>query len=224
MFVFDRFFCKWNNLGVRGSFHSNAEAIVAKKHARLLSSRAKVLEPSDKELVLKYRAGDQSAFKVLYDRHVRVLTKIALSMTYDDIDKAEDAVELCWLKVFRSIHTFKEQGDFKAWIIRVLRNVIKDYAKQGSHKYCISLPDGDDFHHLADPARDPLEEMIREEDAARLLVELRGVPDSVRVIFFMVHVEERSYKEVARIQNTTVEAVKMRVHRAKRMLQQAVTR
>lgn len=197
---------------------------MAKKRIRLLSSRAKVLEPSDEELVQKYRAGDESAFKVLYDRHVRVLTKIALSMTYDDIDKAEDAVELCWLKVFRSIHTFKEQGVFKAWIIRVLRNIIKDYAKQGRHKYCISLPESDNLRYLADPARDPLEEMIREEDATRLLAELRGVPDSVRLIFFMVHVEERSYEEVARIQNTTVGAVKMRVHRAKRALQQAVTR
>lgn len=197
---------------------------MAKKCARLLSSRAKVLGPSDEELVQKYRDGDESAFKVLYDRHVRVLTKIALSMTYDDIDKAEDAVELCWLKVFRFIHTFKDQGDLKAWVIRVLRNVIKDYCKQGSYKYCVPLPKDDDLVGLADPRRDPLEEMIRKEDATRLLAELQGVPDSVRMIFFMVHVEERSYEEVARIQNTTVGAVKMRVHRAKRALQQAVTR
>jgi RNA polymerase sigma-70 factor (ECF subfamily) len=65
----------------------------------------------------------------------------------------------------------------------------------------------------------PEEEMDRNELRTDLETALQRLPASLREAFVMKHVEGRSYEEMAVLLDTTVGALKMRVHRAREALQ-----
>jgi RNA polymerase sigma-70 factor (ECF subfamily) len=65
----------------------------------------------------------------------------------------------------------------------------------------------------------PEEEMDRNELRTDLEYALGRLPESLREAFVMKHVEGRSYEEMAELLETTVGALKMRVHRAREALQ-----
>ncbi|MHB8871398.1 MAG: RNA polymerase sigma factor [Candidatus Doudnabacteria bacterium] len=198
---------------------------MAKRFVQLQDFRAKVEEPSDAELVRRYGQGDESAFNTLYYRHTHNLTKAAMIVLHGDRDMVEEMVEACWLKVLRSLDTFKGSGTFKAWVTRILHNLIKDQYKRGHYKYCETFPPEFEFeewcpqHHTLDP----LEQLILKEEMALIMARLGSLPDGIRRTFVIVHLEGHSYDEAASLLRINIGALKMRLVRARRALREVIT-
>lgn len=199
---------------------------MAKRSVRVQSSNAGVLGPRDAELVQRFLSGDELAFNELYKRYRGVLFKFASELVKGDDDAAEELSELCWLRVLRSMHTYNGRGSFLGWAGRILQNLRKDQFKRGAYKYCESFPPGFEFEEWcpAHPSLDPLEQLILKEEAARVMTRLGSLPQSLSQAFIMACIEGRPYTEISVILNVEVGAIKMRLYRARRALQEVVTR
>jgi DNA-directed RNA polymerase specialized sigma24 family protein len=73
---------------------------------------------------------DTAAFQVRFFRCRRLLHFIA-TRVLGDSDRAEDAIENCWLSAFRNPPRFEYESAFRSWLLRVLMDEALALRRQG---------------------------------------------------------------------------------------------
>ncbi|MDQ8145625.1 MAG: RNA polymerase sigma factor [Gemmatimonadota bacterium] len=179
-------------------------------------STASPLPPSDsadldQAVIDRVLAGDRDAFGILIERYSDPLYRHAYGMT-GSADVAEDILQVSFIKAFH--HLGEVRGRFDAWVFRIVANGCKDWLKNIRRTH-LSYEEDDQPSGYETPD----EELDRGEIRRDLDGALAALPSSLREAFVMKHVEGRSYEEMADLLDTTVGALKMRVHRAREALQ-----
>jgi RNA polymerase sigma-70 factor (ECF subfamily) len=165
----------------------------------------------DEEIIALVLAGNREAFGTLVTKYSDPLYRHALGMTGSP-DVAEDILQVSFIKAFQ--HLGEVRGRFDAWLFRILANGCKDWLKNIRRTH-VSYEEDDQPSHYATPDDDLDRGQLRDDlDRA-----LKALPPTLREAFVMKHVEGRSYEEMGELLNTTVGALKMRVHRAREALQ-----
>ena len=168
------------------------------------------IDPDD-EVIGRVLAGSKDAFGILIARYSDPLYRHALGMTGSP-DVAEDILQASFIKAYQ--HLGEVRGRFDAWVFRIVANSCKDWLKNIRRTH-LSYDEDDQPSAYSTPE----EEMDRSELRLDLDRALQRLPASLREAFVMKHVEGRSYEEMAILLETTVGALKMRVHRAREALQ-----
>lgn len=165
----------------------------------------------DEEIIAHVLAGNRESFSILVNKYSDPLYRHALGMTGSP-DVAEDILQVSFIKAYQ--HLGEVRGRFDAWVFRILANGCKDWLKNIRRTH-VSYEEDDQPSHYATPEEDLDRGQLRDDlDQA-----LGALPATLREAFVMKHVEGRSYEEMAELLNTTVGALKMRVHRAREALQ-----
>jgi RNA polymerase sigma-70 factor, ECF subfamily len=165
----------------------------------------------DEEIIAHVLAGNRESYRTLVAKYSDPLYRHALGMTGSP-DVAEDILQVSFIKAYQ--HLGEVRGRFDAWIFRILANGCKDWLKNIRRSH-VSYEEDDQPSHYATPEEDLDRGQLRDDlDRA-----LDSLPATLREAFVMKHVEGRSYEEMAELLNTTVGALKMRVHRAREALQ-----
>ncbi len=186
---------------------------------RHYTSVVKLTQPSpqqeqadaDQAVIDRVLAGDRNAFGTLIERYSDPLYRHAVGMTGSP-DVAEDILQVSFIKAYN--HLSEVRGRFDAWVFRIVANGCKDWLKNIRRTH-LSYEEDDQ----ASGYETPEEELDRGELRSDLDRALSALPASLREAFVMKHVEGRSYEEMAELLDTTVGALKMRVHRAREALQ-----
>ena len=172
--------------------------------------------PRDEEerLLEECRAGNVSAFERLYEMHGARMKSVAANLLGNPSD-AEDAVQECFLKVYRGAASFRGASLLSTWIYRVLVNTCYDLLrKRGRRPVESRLEAGaaDSFREPAAPASDhPL----------RLSLEacLRDLDPRRRTVFLLFEVEGFTHREVGEILGFPEGTSKTLLFEARRQLQ-----
>src|SRR5450755_2128005 len=93
----------------------------------------KALEPSDEELMRRFRAGEGGAFPVLVQRHRARVFAFVLRLTQDR-SRAEDALQETWLRVVRGAAGYTPTAKFTTWVYTIARNICVDAARREQHR------------------------------------------------------------------------------------------
>lgn len=160
--------------------------------------------------------------------------RTALHMTRGR-DDAEDLVQEAALQAFRAFHTFEAGTNFKAWFFRILTNLfINKYRKQQREPAIDQMPPLDEAPALYLYKRtrelglhggwnsDPAALVIDKLGADSVARAIEALPEEYRIVCALYFMEEFSYQEIAAIVNCPVGTVRSRLHRGRRMLQQAL--
>jgi len=166
---------------------------------------------ADQEVITRVLAGSKDAFGILISRYSDPLYRHALGMTGSP-DVAEDILQASFIKAYQ--HLGEVRGRFDAWVFRIVANSCKDWLKNIRRSH-LSYEEDDQPSGYETPE----EELDRGELRGDLDEALGALPPSLREAFVMKHVEGRSYEEMAELLETSVGALKMRVHRAREALQ-----
>ena len=166
---------------------------------------------ADQAIIDRVLAGDQHAFSILIVRYSDPLYRHAVGMTGSP-DDAADILQNSFIKAFQ--HLGEVRGRFDAWVFRIVANGCKDWLKNIRRTH-LSYEEDDQPSTYETPE----EELDRGELRSDLDRALAALPASLREAFVMKHVEGRSYEEMAELLETSVGALKMRVHRAREALQ-----
>ncbi len=166
---------------------------------------------ADQAVIDRVLAGDRNAFGMLIERYSDPLYRHAVGMTGSP-DVAEDILQVSFIKAYN--HLSEVRGRFDAWVFRIVANGCKDWLKNIRRTH-LSYEEDDQPSGYETPE----EELDRGELRSDLDRALSALPASLREAFVMKHVEGRSYEEMAELLDTTVGALKMRVHRAREALQ-----
>ncbi len=181
------------------------------------------LSDSDREdiaLVRKVRKGERDAFTCLVDRHQGRIFNFTYQF-FRNPDLAAELTQETFLRVFRFIRKFDTKRKFSTWIFSIAKNICIDEHRKLDRNRAVSLEDlprqsskhSDLLHH-----RDPSDISIRNEE--RLLLEEAVVllPEKYRAAIILCYFQELTYQEVADALGLSLNLVKVRIFRAKKML------
>jgi RNA polymerase sigma-70 factor, ECF subfamily len=166
---------------------------------------------ADQAIIDRVLAGDRESFSTLISRYSDPLYRHAVGMTGSP-DDAADILQNSFIKAYQ--HLGEVRGRFDAWVFRIVANGCKDWLKNIRRTH-LSYEEDDQPSGYETPE----EELDRGELRGDLDEALGALPPSLREAFVMKHVEGRSYEEMAELLETSVGALKMRVHRAREALQ-----
>src|SRR5574341_1591382 len=107
----------------------------------------------ERQFLERLRAGDETAFASLVDRHHSSLVRLALAHV-SDRSVAEEVVQETWIGVLEVLHRFEGRSSLKTWIYRILTNKAKTRGvRESRHTTFSSLGAADDEGD--EPAVDP---------------------------------------------------------------------
>jgi RNA polymerase sigma-70 factor, ECF subfamily len=168
----------------------------------------------DQDLIQSVLSGDTGKYAILVRRYQVGLYRYALAMVLDS-DVAADLVQDTFVKAYANLSRCRDQSKFGTWVFQILRNRCLDHLKERRRK---DIP-LDDHHDI--PATEPGPEWELERRVLRDVLDraLANLPEAQREAFILKHVHDFTYEEMAEIAGASVSALRMRVLRARELLQ-----
>jgi RNA polymerase sigma-70 factor (ECF subfamily) len=176
------------------------------------------------QIIASILAGNTHEFHELIRPHERSVYVMALSLLQNEAD-AEDAAQEAFLKAFRNLANFRGDAKFSTWLISIALNEARSRLRSQKNVKIESLDESPDGQDHVSPAllRDwreiPSEALERKEIRLLLQHAVADLPSIYREVFLLRDVEELSVNESAEALGITVASVKVRLHRARIMLQ-----
>lgn len=173
------------------------------------------VETSDHDLMLAVRAGDLRRLGDLFERHHGPLYGFFVRLTADR-DASEDLVQMVFHRILKYRHTYRDEGKFSAWIYHLARKVLADHcaARRGRTVRLQSGSEEIDWENVPDRAPSPAASAAHTDEVALLNRALAALSPEQRELLVLARFQHLSHEEIARLLDTTVGAVKVRVHRA----------
>jgi RNA polymerase sigma-70 factor, ECF subfamily len=176
------------------------------------------------QMIAKILAGESQLFHELIRPYERRVYVMALSFLHNEAD-AEDAAQEAFLKAFRNLSSFRGEAKFGTWLVSITLNEARSRIRSRNTIKMESLDEpADDQGHIS-PAllRDwkeiPSEALERKEVRLLLQQAITGLPLIYREVFQLRDIEQLSVNEAAAALGISIAAVKVRLHRARMMLQ-----
>lgn len=182
-----------------------------------MAAHAVLPEPvSDDLLIERLRGGDKDAFEILYERYFpRVYSFVSKRIsTRADV---EETVQEAFINVFASIHGFRGEAPFAAWLFGLTRRTIASRYKRKRHE-TVPLPENESDTAVSrepDPHQTyECNERIEQMDRALR----QDLTPEQRLLFQLHHLQDRSIQEIARALEKSEDSVKSHLYRARRAL------
>ena len=173
-------------------------------------------------------AGDIQLYHQLIRPYERSVYMMALSYVKNEAD-AEDVAQEAFLKAFHHLASFRSESKFSTWLVGIALNEARSRLRREGILRMDSLDDTTEDGGPVSPAilRDwrevPSEALERKEIRQMLQEAITGLPEKYREVFILRDVEELNIFETAAALRITVGNVKVRLHRARLMLQKQLS-
>lgn len=175
-------------------------------------------------LIAAILAGDREKFHDLIRPYERQLYLTALALLKNEAE-AEDAVQEAVLRAYRKLASFRGDSKFSTWLIAITLNEARARLRKVQHALTDSLDDqpseSGDYTPaaLTDWREVPLEMLERQEVKTLIHDAVAQLPDTFREVVILRDMEELSVNETAEALGISLSLVKVRLHRARLLLQ-----
>lgn len=178
------------------------------------------------DLVRLAQAGDREAFRAIMQQGNQRLFRIARGVVSDDAE-AEDVLQEAYARAFAAIGGFRGEAGVLTWLTRIVLNEARDRVRKRRPMVNLDVVE-QSWQAEVIPFPNAFGGGSPEVDAARMqirsLIEraVDDLPAPFRMVFIMRDIEECSIEETAANLQLKPETVKTRLHRARRLLRQAL--
>ena len=185
---------------------------------------------SEDVLIKKAQSGDDGAFESL----VRTYESFVYNVAYQSLKSADDAFDVSqevFIKVYRSLGSFRGDCKFSTWIYRIAVNVIKDFLRSKSNKLkTVSVYETDaegEEHHIeiADDSvsSDPIASYEKKERAALVREAIASLTEDQRNVIVLRDMEGYTYEEISEMLYLDIGTVKSRINRGRNAIKKFLT-
>ena len=160
-------------------------------------------------------AGLAPKLAALYEEHSRAVYYLALRFLSDP-QKAEDATHDVFLKAFRRLEQFRAEASVRTWLYRITINHCQNLVRSWSNRHIQANSDDALWETTPDRADSPLRALETKELGQRIQQTLDALSEEYRLLLLLVADEELSYDEIAALVGQTPDAVRGKLHRARK--------
>jgi RNA polymerase sigma-70 factor, ECF subfamily len=172
---------------------------------------------TDSTLVERARGGDAAALEVLYRAHSGRVFAVCYRMAGDG-ELAEEWAQDAWVRAWERLDSFRGESAFTTWLHRLTVNLILDRRRSDARRR-------ERIERAGEVARMEEEGRSNPSPGERMDLEraIATLPDGARTVFLLYDVEGFKHREIADRLGVAEGTVKAQLHRARRMLREALT-
>ncbi len=171
---------------------------------------------TDEDLLKAIQAGDEVAFKIMYDKYYRMLCYSAYK-TYPDEHKSKDFAQEVFLDLWRKRDSINIHTSIAAYLKRAVINKSIDFIRAQRFNF-------GDTAELEYQAEMPVESSEQDELKALIHKTAEQLPERCRLIFFMSRFENLSHKEIAANLEISEKTIENQITKALKILRVVVNR
>jgi len=160
-------------------------------------------------------AFDSPERAAIYEEHSQQIYYLALRFLGDPT-QAEDATHDVFLKAFRKLSDFKGQSTLRTWLYRITINHCQNLRQTWYGRNVHTTDDDTLWERTAGAAQSPLRVLETKELGERIQSALNALPEEYRLLLLLVADEKLSYEEVGSLTGQTSDAVRGKLHRARK--------
>ncbi len=175
---------------------------------------------TDAEVMLRVKAGDESAFEYLVQKYRRPMVGFMYRMSHNAA-AAEDLAQEVFLRVYRSRSGYEASAKFTTWLYRIATNLAVNYARDTRNERpekTASLDEPDEetgtTMDVADSSLTVEEEIVRRERMAAIRAKVQALPERQRMAVLMHKYQQMDYKQIAEVLKLSESATKSLLFRA----------
>lgn len=176
---------------------------------------------TDEDLVRRVRAGEVACFELVMRRNNQRLFRAVRAIVGSN-DEAEDVMQEAYVNAFTHLADFSGRARFSTWLTRIAVN--EAFARLRRHRRLTALDDTNVADQPMTSPRSGPEQRASDRELAIILEQaVDSLPEAFRTVFVLRSVEQLSTAETAEVLDISEETVKTRLHRARGLLQSALT-
>jgi len=180
----------------------------------------------DAEIMLRAKAGDQSAFEYLVQKYRRPMVSFMYRMAHNAA-AAEDLAQEVFLRVYRSRDSYEASAKFTTWLYRIATNLAVNHARDTRHErpeVQVSLDEPDEESgttlELPDTSLSAEQQMVRRERMLAIRMKVEALPEQQRLAVIMHKYQQMDYKQIAEVLKKSESATKSLLFRAYQTLRE----
>ncbi len=158
---------------------------------------------------------DSPQLAAIYEQHSRSIYYLALRFLGDPT-QAEDATHDVFLKAFRKLDQFQGHSSLRTWLYSITIHHCQNLLHTWHHRHIHTTADDALWANTPSLADSPFRVLETKELGQRIQATLEALPEEYRLLLLLVADEQLSYDEIAHLTGQTADAVRGKLHRARK--------
>ena len=177
------------------------------------------------------KQGEMAEFEAVVEKYHGKVFQLVYRYT-GDYEEASDLTQDTFVRAFNAWGEFRGDSQVYTWLYRIALNLCHNQQKRLQRKYrmerwSLDVSSDDEYEgrapvEVADERPLPLQRIEGEEMRHRLREALLELPDNYRTVIVLRDIEGLTYEEIARVTDSSLEAIKSRLFRARQTLRRAL--
>ena len=154
--------------------------------------------------------------KSIIEQYRNNIRKIISTMTGTENEDIEQEV---YIKTWKNIDKYKEQGKFKSWISTITANLCRDYLKSAYFKHSVNAVSEDDELVQIKDNKETIENIfIQKQRQKRIIEAIDALKPKFKEVIIMYEMKDMNYEDISKKLNVPVGTVRSRLFNARREL------
>ena len=181
------------------------------------------MERTEALLIADLCEGDETALAPLVEKYKRMVYRLAMQITKNHAD-ADDVMQETFIKVYRSIRTFRKDAAFETWLYRIAVNEALNFVKRRERQRESTLETASEAEYeaitryRAQIANDPHVHAEKAELRHHVTEAVNNLSLKHRTVVILHEFEGLTHAEIASILNCSEGTVRSRLHYARKKL------
>jgi len=181
---------------------------------------------TDAAVLTRLKSGDRDAYRILVERHSRVVFRLAYRIVQNETD-AEDVVQETFMRAYQHLDRFDMAASFTTWLYRIASNYALDLLRARQRQATSTLTPNEEGEDplatvVAHPGPSPDRLLMSREVEQRVASAMETLSPQERTAFVLRHFEGQSIEEIGTALGASGAATKQSIFRAVQKLRRAL--
>jgi len=158
---------------------------------------------------------EPAEFAALYEAHSQAVYYLALRYLGDP-QKAEDITHDVFLKVYKKFNEFRGESSVRTWLYRITVNHCHNFSQSWHSRNLVTNADDAIWDGAPAPTDSPLRVLETKELGEHIQRTLENLSPEYRLLLLLIADEELSYEQIAELTGQSADAVRGKLHRARK--------
>lgn len=185
----------------------------------MTNSMISAASQTDSELVSDCLSGNTDAFAQIVTRYQSLVCSLAYSAT-GSLSQSEDLAQDTFVTAWKQLADLREPEKLRAWLCGIARNLIHNWLRKQGREPSRHAEPLEEISESLSPEPLPGDQAISKEEEAILWRSLEHIPEIYRESLVLFYREHQSIETVAANLDLSEDAVKQRLSRGRKLLQE----